>query len=63
MEKIIYNILLENLEVVAVKDGGGDSTAIALTYSTISESQNQRDIEIAAKNLAKEINNRLKSGL
>ncbi len=61
MEKLLYKMLLENLEIVAVKDGGGDTTAIALTYTTIEESQDSTDIEIAAKELAKELADKLKA--
>jgi len=61
IEKMIYRLLLDNLEIVHVKNGGGDSSAIAIKHTTIDISQDNKDLEITAKDLAKEITNKIRS--
>ncbi len=55
MEQLIFEVLMRNLEVVNVKDGGGDTTAIAVSNTTYDYPQTTLEVEMSAKKIATEI--------
>ena len=52
MKKALYELILNELEIVHLADGGGDSTAIAIKHTTQDCSQDNEDIKRVADELA-----------